>query len=181
MTIKQKQALLSYLGYYVGAIDGIWGSGSKASANAFKDDYGVTADEKNLLAAVNGTLKPTEKPQSGDFWDGIKYFKREEFRCKCGGRYCNGYPAEMKEKVVKIADGARANFNAPGRVISGLRCTIHNANEGGVANSRHMTGKAIDLRIDGVSADALLAYVQKQPGVRYAYKINSTNVHFDIE
>lgn len=180
MTTKQKQALLAYLGYYDGVIDGIWGSGSKESANAFKEAYGVTADDKNLLAAVNGTLKPVVKAQSGNFWDGIKYFKRDEFRCKCGGRYCNGYPAEMKEKVVKIADGARAHFGSPGHVNSGLRCTIHNANEGGVSNSRHITGKAIDLRIDGVSSDALLAYVKKQ-GIRYAYKVNSTCVHFDIE
>lgn len=180
MTTKQKQALLAYLGYYNGVIDGIWGSGSIASADAFKEAYGVTADDKNLLAAVNGTLKPVQKAQSGNFWDGIKYFKREEFKCKCGGRYCNGYPAEMKEKVVKIADGARAHFGSPAHVNSGLRCTIHNANEGGVSNSRHITGKAIDLRIDGVTSDDLLAYVKKQ-GIRYAYKVNSTCVHFDID
>lgn len=190
MTIKQRQCLLAYLGYYVGKIDGKWGQLSEISMVAFQRDFGIPDDgvcgketEKALKHAVcyGMPVNKEEPAASGDFWDGIKYFKRSEFKCKCGGKHCNGYPAEMKEKVVKIADGARAHFNAPATVVSGLRCKIHNANEGGVSNSRHMSGKAIDLRIKGVSADSLLAYVKKQPGVRYAYKINSTNVHFDIE
>lgn len=187
MTIKQKQALLFYLGYYVGDIDGDWGTLSKTACKAFQKDFGGlkvdgiagNATEKAMKHAVAYGM-PTKKAESNDFWKGIKYFKRSEFKCKCGGKHCNGYPAEMKEKVVRIADDAREHFNAEGTVISGLRCKTHNANEGGVTNSRHMSGKAIDLRIKGVSADSLLAYIQKQPGVRYAYKINSTNVHFDI-
>lgn len=120
-----------------------------------------------------------DSPVTGTFWDEIEYFTREEFKCKCGGKYCNGYPAEMQEQVVRIADAARRHFGKPGHVISGLRCQIHNANEGGVANSQHMYGEAIDLRIEGVSSNQLLAFIQTQPH-RYAYKINSTNVHFDI-
>ena len=171
MTVKQKQCLLCYLGYYDGGIDGIRGSKTAAAEAAFGKDHGDFSPE-SLLAAVT-------RPE--DFWQQIPNFRREEFRCKCGGKYCNGYPVEMKEKVVRLADGARAHFGAEGTVISGIRCEVHNANEGGVANSRHKSGKAIDLRIKGVTADSLLAYVKKQPGVRYAYKINSTNVHFDIE
>lgn len=190
MTIKQKQHLLAYLGYYVGNIDGDFGTLSKTACKAFQKDFGGlevdgicgAATEKALKHAVAYGMpaKKEETIDTGDWWDDIKYFKREEFKCKCGGKHCNGYPAEMKEKVVRIADDAREHFNAEGTVISGLRCQTHNANEGGVSNSRHMSGKAIDLRIKGVSADSLLAYIQKQPGVRYAYKINSTNVHFDI-
>ena len=62
----------------------------------------------------------------------------------------------------------------------GAHCQRHNAAVGGVANSQHLAGEACDLAISGVSADALLAFLQAQPGVRYAYKINDTNVHFDI-
>lgn len=189
MTIKQKQALLFYLGYYVGNIDGDWGTLSKTACKAFQKDFGLEPDgicgyqtEKALKHAVAyGIAKKTDSSTTGDFWGEIKHFKRGEFKCKCGGKYCNGYPAEMKQKVVEIADDAREHFNAEAKVISGLRCKIHNANEGGVSNSRHMSGKAIDLRIKGVSADSLLAHVKSRPGVRYAYKINSTNVHFDVE
>ena len=118
--------------------------------------------------------------KTGTFWDEIEFFTREEFECKCGGRYCNGYPAQMREEVVRICDAARKHFGRTGHIISGLRCQIHNANEGGVANSQHMYGEACDLQIEGVSSDQLLAFILKQPGVRYAYKINGTNVHFDI-
>ena len=133
-----------------------------------------TWDEEQEAPATSSGVSTT-----GTFWDKIKYFTREELRCKCG-RYCNGFPAEPQEKVVRIADMARENFGAPGHNVSFLRCRQHNANSGGVANSRHMTGKAMDIRIDGVSGDTLLAYLKNQPGVRYAYKINTTNVHFDI-
>ena len=118
--------------------------------------------------------------QTGTFWDGIRYFKRDEFRCKCGGRYCNGFPAEPKEQLVELLDAAREHFCRPAHVVSGLRDSQWNQIQNGVANSQHMYGEAADVRIDGVSADALLAFFQGRPGVRYAYKINSTNVHVDI-
>ena len=44
MTIKQRQHLLAYLGYYVGNIDGQWGTLSKTATVAFQKDFGLTAD-----------------------------------------------------------------------------------------------------------------------------------------
>ena len=198
MTVKQIQHLLGYLGYYSGIPDGIWGRLSEEATRAFQADYGLEPDgicgtmtQKMLVAAIAGTASKverpaeaeqaaTDKPKTGTFWDNIRYFTREEFRCKCGGLYCNGYPAEMQEAVVKIADAAREHFGKPAHVISGLRCRQWNAHEGGVANSQHMYGEAIDLRIDGVDSETLRKFVATQPGHRYSYCINSTNVHFDI-
>lgn len=117
---------------------------------------------------------------NGAFWDEIKHFTRSELRCKCGGRYCNGFPAEPQELLVRLAERARNYFGAPAHNISCLRCRQHNANSGGVANSQHMYGEAMDICITGVSGDRLLAFFKSQPEVRYAYKINDTNVHFDI-
>ena len=184
MTVEQRQCLLRYLGYPVGAVDGIDGKKTQAALAQFKAEYGV--GEEGLPGAVAGMVPKLDKPNTpdagtGTFWDEIEFFTREEFKCKCGGKYCNGYPAEMQEAVVKIADAARKHFGKPAYVVSGLRCKQHNANEGGVANSQHMYGEAIDLRITGVSADQLLAFVNQQPSTRYAYKINATNVHFDIQ
>ena len=81
---------------------------------------------------------------------------------------------------MKIADAARAHFGKPAHVVSGLRCKQWNTHEVGVANSQHMYGEAIDLRIDGVDSETLRQFVSSQPGCRYSYRINSTNVHFDI-
>lgn len=143
MTYKQKQALLVYLDYDTGGVDGIWGSKSRAAANTFKVEYGVEANDKNLLAAVNGTIKKTE---ATDGWEDIRYFKRAEFKCKCGGRYCNGFPAEPHMATVRFADEIRHRLGKAVPVNSGLRCPQHNANTpGAAANSNHMGGGAVDL------------------------------------
>lgn len=199
MTVKQQQCLLAYLGYYTGPIDGQWGNASSAACKAFQADYGLTQDgicgpmtQKMLIGAIAGTAtkverpaesepSATDKPQTGTWWDNIKWFTRDEFKCKCGGRYCNGYPAEMQEAVAKIADAAREHFGKPAHVVSGLRCKTWNGMQGGVANSQHMYGEACDLCVDGVGWSELLAYIKTIPGVRYAYHIEgSNNVHFDI-
>lgn len=187
MTVKQAQCLLLYLGYSPGWPDGVVGPKTCGAISVFQSDYGLPAtgqlDEttgKMLVAAVAGTAAKVEKPKTGSWWDGIKHFKREEFKCKCGGRYCNGYPAEMQQAVVKIADAAREHFGKPAHVISGLRCQKWNAIQGGVGNSQHMYGEAVDLRVDGVDSETLRQFVASQPGHRYSYRINSTNVHFDI-
>lgn len=193
MTAKQIQNLLQYLGYYSGPVDGILGSRSIAAIRGFQAFYGLTVDgiageqtQKTLIDAVAGTAVQAEKtetapaePEEGDWWEDIRYFKRSEFACKCGR--CGGFPAEPREDLVRIADKIRGHFGAPARVISGLRCPDHNRAVGGKSNSQHMYGEAVDLRVDGVGWQALLAYTKSIPGVRYAYHIEgSNNIHFDI-
>ena len=196
MTVKQKQCLLAYLGYYSGIIDGVWGNQSQTATKSFQRDYKLTVDgifgdgtAKRILEMIASGEKPVsaenveateESSDTASWWKDIRYFTRAEFGCKCGGRYCNGYPSEMREAVVRIADAAREHFGHPAHVISGLRCQQWNTHEGGVSNSQHMYGEAIDLRIDGVSSEELRQFVSSQPNHRYSYCINSTNVHFDI-
>lgn len=207
MTMKQVQNLLQYLGYYEGNVDGIYGPKTRDATADFQEVYatigydGIPGPETEAAlidAVATGKYfkpapaeepkkqpeetpeEPAEAPESEDFWSGIRYFKREEFRCKCGGKYCNGFPAEPQPGMVRLADAARAHFGKPGRVVSGLRCEEWNRIQDGVANSQHMYGEAVDLRIDGISAEKLLAYINTQSGVRYAYAINSTNVHIGI-
>ena len=158
MTTKQRQHLLAFLGYYVGNVDGEWGALSKTACTAFQKDFGGikvdgfggTETDKALKHAVaygmpaKEDTSTKEENATGNFWDGIKYFKRSEFACKCG-KYCNGYPAEIDMKMVKIADAIRERIRKPISVNSGLRCKTHNANVGGVSNSQHLYGTAADL------------------------------------
>lgn len=187
MTIEQRQCLLRYLGYYVGEIDGKWGSCSKEATKAFQKDFGFTGKDvdgvggdqtdKALKHAVTyGIARKEESAPSGDFWDKIKYFKKSEFACKCGCGTCN-----MSQKLIEIADDVREHFGAPITVSSGHRCKTHNARVGGVSNSRHLSGKAMDFSVRGKSAAQVLEYVQKIPGIRYAYAIDSNWVHMDVE
>ena len=194
MTIKQKQLILCWFDLLAPEeVDGIWGKKSEAATLDLQHGLGIKEDgvfgQNTAVEAMNQMLSGEPlpeideniiRPTTGTFWDEIEYFSREEFRCKCGGKYCNGYPYEPQEAMVRLADGARRHFGKPATVISGLRCPQHNANEGGVENSQHIYGEACDIQIPGVSANTLLAWFQSQPGVRYAYAINATNVHFDI-
>lgn len=186
MTNQQAQCLLNYLGYYKGRIDGVIGNASKRSIKAFQKDYGITADgvvgEKTSKALKHAvTYGMPKKATEKDWWKDIKYFDKSEFACKCGGKYCKGYPTEMNEKVVKMADKIRKHFGVAVTVSSGLRCEKHNANVGGVSNSRHKLGKAIDFCVAGKTSSEVLPYVKKQSDIRYTYAINDRFVHMDVK
>ena len=171
MTDIQKQCLLAFLGLYPHReIDGIWGPKSRSAMERFEELYPV----KTLTEAV-GEWKEV------NFWQSVRHWNREEFRCRCGGKYCDGFPAEPDETLVRLLDDVREDFGSAGIPSSGLRCQTHNANVGGAAASRHMAGKAMDFTVRGRSAAEVLAYVQTQPEVRYCYAIDENYVHMDIE
>ena len=160
MTIKQVQQLLDYLGYDPGAIDGVDGRLTQAAVRRFQGAEGLTVDGiageqtqirlkdavwQDRFAKDEAVPDSGQPPETGTFWDEIKYFTRTECRCKCGGKYCNGYPAEMSETTMRMADEIRRRAGVPLNNNSALRCQRWNAEQGGVANSNHMTGHAIDL------------------------------------
>lgn len=192
MTAKQVQNLLQYLGFYNGIPDGIWGPQSQDACRNFQKRFGGIAvdgfagkeTETALKHAVSlGYLDkedPTDPADTGTFWDGIKYWTREEFRCQCGGKYCDGFPAEPDQTLVELVDDLREAAGRPGHRSSGLRCKTWNAIQGGVADSRHMTGKALDFYIEGVSGSKLLSMAQADPRTRYAYLIEGQYVHVDV-
>ena len=165
------------------AIDGLAGMETSTAVAAWQSAHGqaVTgiADVPTLHLILDTAAD--KNPTSENWWDGIKYFSRSEFKCKCGGKYCSGFPVEPEQLLVEQADQVREHFGARVYVSSGIRCEIHNANEGGVAGSRHKLGKAMDFRVEGKSASAVLAYVKTLPAIRYTYAIDGSYVHMDVE
>ena len=197
MTLKQKQALLAYLGYYDGPLDGLWGEKSQRAAIDFQNSYMAQEDvdgifgaetEKRILEVISTGEKPVDKNAEKGvivdtapvaFWKDIRYFTRSEFRCPCGK--CGGFPVEPEETLVRLADQVRDHFGAPVIVSSGVRCQAHNDElPGSAKNSYHVKGKAMDFCVLGVSGAKLLAYVKTMP-VHYAYQINGSDfVHMDV-
>ena len=196
MTIKQKQCLLCYMGTLAPEdIDGLWGGVSAAATERAQNILDIPADGvwgPQTDAAIREyifsgkDIKPEETAPTGDWWDGIRYWTREEFRCRCGEYhtpYCDGFPVEPDRTLVELVDDLRHHFGAPGIRSSGIRCRRHNADQpNSVPNSRHLTGKALDFMIVGVSASALLTAAQADSRCRYAYIIgNGPYVHVDVE
>lgn len=196
MTVKQKQCLLVFLGYDTGGIGNGWGEKSRQAVECAQEDLGIPADgvwgpqtEAAVLEAVYtyDVDAPTEQdpetddPELAARFRGIRYWGPEDFRCQCGGRYCKGFPALPDRTLLELVDDIRHKAGKPGHRSSGLRCEIHNRNEGGVWNSYHMTGKAFDFMIEGKTGAQLLAMVQEDPRCRYAYIIgNGPYVHVDV-
>ena len=167
MTEHQKSCLLSYLGYDIGDLT--------AATRAFQQDQALVVD--GIFGPV--TRQRILQVICEGWWADIRHFSRKEFACKCGN--CGGFPAEPEERLVRTADRLRTYFDAPVLVSSGVRCQTHNANVGGVAGSRHLTGKAMDFRVEGKPSAEVLNYVNRQPEIRYAYAIDSCFVHMDVE
>lgn len=185
MTIKQKQCLLCYLGYYVGQIDGDWGQLSKTACKAFQKDYGLTADgvfgsatEKKILAVIaSGEVPPAPEKDS---WEDIEFFSKKEFKCKCGGKYCDGYPAEIDLTMVRYADEIRRRIGKPLGVNSGLRCRQHNINEKGASQSQHLYGTAVDLcKPSGVTPEKMASIAEEVMGNTGGIGIYSWGIHID--
>jgi uncharacterized protein YcbK (DUF882 family) len=131
------------------------------------------------------------KPSTGDvFWDGIKYFTKDEFRCPCGR--CGGFPVEPNHQLVLLVEEMRQAFGKPIIIVppdghsggSGVRCIAYNATlSGSASNSRHLQGKAVDFSSPGTSAATIEAYLTKLKNagkIRYWYRISAGSYHMDV-
>ena len=192
MTDVQKQCLLTFLGYDTGGIGNGWGAGSRKAVEDCQRKLGIGVDgvwgqqtQAAVLRAVGNWEDRSAEPDNlADLFTGLRYWSPEEFRCRCAEYhepYCDGWPALPDRVLLELAEDLRARFGRPAHRSSALRCPRHNRDSGGVANSRHLTGKALDFFVEGVSGAKLLATVQADPRCRYAYIIDGQWVHMDVE
>lgn len=181
MTVRQEQLLLEYLGFSPGQIDGVDGVKTQKARHDFQSVYGVQANQDNLIGAVSGNLEKL-KTASGTFWDEIQYVPRVEWKCPC--KRCGGFPAEPQERLVRFLENLRIHFGKPVLISSGVRCQAHNDElTGSVWNSRHISGKAVDFCVEGMSATAVKVYCDRKVAdgtLRYCYCIDNSFVHADV-
>ncbi len=188
MTTKQQQCLLTYLGYDTVWIDGVDGPRTQEALAKFRADYGVGAE--GLVGAVAGTVAKLEKPdsntepsQTGKGLYGSKYFTREEFRCQCKGKYCNGFPYEPTKELIFTLDRIRERLGVPITIVesggSGVRCAKHNAEVGGVYNSEHLYGRAADLH-SSASPAAMKAAAEAVMGKTGGIGLYDWGIHVDV-
>ena len=198
MTTKQKQALLAYLGYYDGPLDGVWGEKSQKATEAFQRDYSLAVDgifgaatEKRILEVVASGEMPAQKPQAApetgeaaDWWKEIRYFTPEEPNICCPCPRCVGKREYPTEALMKTADDIREELG-PMVPSSVRRCQAHNDELSGSAkNSRHIIGKAMDFncpKSTPAQIEGCLARRKAAGEIRYWYRMSSGWYHFDID
>ena len=79
-------------------------------------------------------------------WKEIKHFSKSEFKCSCCSKVL------VSRKLVLMLDLARSLAGIPFNISSGYRCEKYNKQVGGVNNSAHLTGLAVDIEVpDNVS------------------------------
>jgi uncharacterized protein YcbK (DUF882 family) len=72
----------------------------------------------------------------------MRFFKESEFECKCGCGLNN------VDEALKIRlDEARGMCGIPFYIKSASRCENHNKFVGGVKDSSHLKGLAVDIRV----------------------------------
>ena len=190
MTMKQKQSLLAYLGYYNGPLDGLWGEKSQRATIDFQRAYmaqedvdGIfgTATEKRILEVIATGEEPKESVQidtAPGWWKDIRYFTRAEFRCPCGK--CGGFPVAPEEKIVRTVDAIRAKLGKPITISSGVRCTEHNAAVGGVATSYHLKGMAADLHCATATPAEMKKAAEAVMGKTGGIGLYDWGIHVDV-
>lgn len=125
--------------------DGIVGTNTINAIRAFQSRHGLVVD------GIAGTA--TFKALNNNIGNGSStHFKKAEFACECGGRYCNGYPGgTTSAKLLSILESIRSYYGRPITITSGQRCATFNRQVGGISNSAHRFGRAADIYIPGVT------------------------------
>ncbi|NPB07460.1 MAG: peptidase M15 [Aquificae bacterium] len=104
----------------------------------------------------------------------IKYFKPEEFLCKHCGR------VKIESRIVEILEELRRSLKKPLIITSAYRCPVHNRRIGGVRNSAHTKGYAVDIRCgNGEDRQRIVEFLLKKGVKRIG--IHRNFIHFDLD
>lgn len=85
-------------------------------------------------------------------------FVTTEFDCN-GNGCCSATPIDPK--LVEYLQDIHDHFNATTNVTSGYRCETYNKKIGGATKSRHMAGRAADIKVTGVSPKLVAQYAEQ--------------------
>lgn len=102
-------------------------------------------------------------------------FKVKEFACKDGSDVVFVSP-----ELVDVLQKIRNHFGKPVNINSGYRTPTYNKKVGGVAQSQHLYGTAVDVYINGVTPKAVAEYAETLLGNKGGIGIYSSFTHIDV-
>lgn len=194
--VKIIQKRLKKSGFLSGEIDGVIGENTISAIKKFQRYNNITASgiynkkTASLLNLAYAKKIASEKKQAipskavfsfqeenGNInWLKVKEFgfNKNEFKCRCKGKYCKGYPNEVSIYLLNALINIRKHFGGRVVITSGLRCKSWNKLQGGVKNSYHTKGKAADIIVYDKNGKIVLqrkvkAYAKKQKYFHYSY------------
>jgi uncharacterized protein YcbK (DUF882 family) len=86
-----------------------------------------------------------------------EHFNSNEFTCKCGCGF-NNISVLLAEKLERARKACGVKFV----ITSGCRCKKHNAAVGGVENSSHTKGYAVDIALDDKNRVIIIQALRKE-------------------
>lgn len=161
LTVEQRKTRFDYLGLGEYNKANILKFQKKAFPNnkaEWDSKYGINTDR--ALRTFYNVKKNTTN------------FEPKEFRCTCG--HCTGYPSYMKKVELQHIQKIRTHYKKPMTITSALRCSYENSRVGGVKNSGHMRGYAVDFYMAGVTDTVdnrvkALNWIEKQANHEFTY------------
>ena len=107
-------------------------------------------------------------------------FDTSEFECRCGCGFGRSV-THISPLLIGGLQTLRDYLGRPIRISSGCRCAKHNRAVGGAIASQHLSGKAADIVIDGLTVDEIAEAVERIPVFRAGgVKLYPTWVHVDV-
>lgn len=102
-------------------------------------------------------------------------FLRKEFRCHCGcGR------DTVDAELLFVLQRLRSHYGQEIKITSGYRCYDHNRAVHGANDSKHLLGKAADIKVNGISQRDVYDILNEWYPVFYGIGIYSSWVHIDV-
>ena len=89
----------------------------------------------------------------------MKYFRIEEFTCRCGCEMPTAVKENVKALVERVLDPVRERLGKAIVVNSGYRCAVRNKVVGGAPQSQHVLGEAADIRVESRNGNLELARI----------------------
>ena len=104
------------------------------------------------------------------------HFSRHEFACKCG---CGFDTVDVV--LNRVLELVRRHFKAPVIVSGRNRCPFQNAATPGAARgSLHTEGKAADIKVEGVTPEAVYDFLDKKFPKTFGIGLYNNRVHIDV-